>query len=87
MNFQPLGNRVLVELKPREERVGLIFKPVIAQEDSNEGRVVAIGEEVEHVAVGDWVLFGKYAGSKVKLRDGEYQLVNVPELFGKFVEQ
>lgn len=86
MNFQPLGNRVLIELKPREEMVGGIYKPIIAQEDSTEGRVVAIGETVEHVAVGDWVLFGKYAGQKVNLQAGEFHLVNVSELLGKFTE-
>lgn len=86
MNFQPIGNRVLVELKPREEKIGSIVVPAVAQEDSTEGRVVAVGEAVETIAVGSWVLFGKYAGTKVKLTDGEYTLVNVPEILGRFTE-
>lgn len=84
MKLRPLHDRVIVK-RMEEERTspGGIVIPDSAKEKPIKGEVLAIGTgkvkdsgEVTPMAVnvGDQVLFGKYAGTEVKL-DGEELLV------------
>jgi len=84
MKIRPLHDRVIVKRK-EEERTspGGIVIPDTAAEKPIQGEVVAVGKgkilengEVRplDVKVGDRVLFGKYAGTEVKV-DGEELLV------------
>ena len=77
MKVQPLDDRVLVEPLEQEEKVGSIIIPDTAKEKPSMGKVIAVGtdEELkELVKVGDKVLFGKYAGTEIKV-EGEDLLV------------
>lgn len=84
MKIRPLHDRVMVK-RLEEERTtpGGIVLPGTAAEKPSQGRVIAVGNgrllesgEVRplDVKVGDKVLFGKYAGSEVKV-DGEELIV------------
>jgi len=84
MNLRPLHDRVIVK-RMEEERTtaGGIVIPDSATEKPARGEVVAVGGGKKtddgkliplDVKVGDKVLFGKYAGSEVKV-DGEEMLV------------
>lgn len=84
MKIRPLHDRVIVRRK-EEERMsaGGIVIPDSATEKPIQGEVVAVGKgkilengEVRplDVKAGDVVLFGKYAGTEVKV-DGETLLV------------
>ena len=84
MNIRPLHDRVIVR-RMEEETVsaGGIVLPGSATEKPDRGEIVAAGKgritdsgdvRVMGVAVGDKVLFGKYAGTEVKV-DGEELLV------------
>jgi chaperonin GroES len=84
MKIRPLHDRVIVRRK-EEERMsaGGIVIPDSATEKPVQGEVVAVGKgkildngEVRalDVKAGDKVLFGKYAGTEVKV-DGETLLV------------
>lgn len=79
MNLKPLGDRVVVEPKERQERTpsGLVL-PETAKEKPQEGEVIAIGpgrrdddgDRIEmDVSVGDRVLFAKYGGTEIKIED------------------
>lgn len=80
MKIRPLHDRIVVKRLESENRTkGGIIIPDTAKEKPIEGRVVAVGNgkllkdgklRPLDVAVGDVVLFGKYAGNEVKL-DGE----------------
>jgi chaperonin GroES len=83
--IRPLQDRVIVKrLEGKEERsTGGIIIPDTAKEKPQEGKVVAVGPGRREddgkvtkpdVKAGDRVLFGKYAGSEVKL-DGEEHLI------------
>jgi len=73
--FQPLGDRVFVTYTEEMERTaGGIYVPDSAKEKPQRGTVQAIGKKVEHVKVGDQVLFDKYSGSKLHI-DGEDCLI------------
>jgi chaperonin GroES len=79
--LKPLGSNVLIKPTPREEmtKSGIVL-PDTAKERPQEGSVLAVGtgrtldngskEEIE-VAVGQKVLFQKYAGTEFKLDDDE----------------
>ncbi len=84
MNIRPLNDRVIVK-RLEEERTspGGIVIPDTAAEKPIRGEVLAVGKgknldngDVRTLAVkvGDKVLFGKYAGTEVKV-DGEEILV------------
>ena len=91
--IRPLHDRVLIKrIEPEEEEVrGSIVIPDTAKEKPQEGEVVAVGEgkvldsgtRVEmSVKPGDRILFGKYAGSEVKIDDVEYLIMREDEVLG-----
>ncbi len=84
MKLRPLYDRVIVKRFEEEEKsAGGIVIPDAAKEKPIRGEVVAVGQgkpldngEVRALAVkvGDNVLFGKFAGTEIKI-DGETLLV------------
>ena len=75
VKIQPIGDRVLVESAPAEEKTsGGIFIPDTAKEKPQKGKVIAVGkgkkDEPMTVKAGNTVLYGKYAGTELKL-DGK----------------
>ena len=77
MKVKPLADRVMVKLEKNESKTaGGIIIPDTAQEKTQTGVVIAIGDdkEVIKVAVGQRVMYDKYAGTNVKI-DGEEHLV------------
>lgn len=87
VNFKPLADRVLVEPNVAETTTasGIII-PDTAKEKPQEGTVVAVGngkvDEPMTVKVGDKVLYGKYAGTELKLDGKDYLIVKENDLFG-----
>lgn len=79
MNIKPLAARVVVKPAAAEERTASgIYIPDSAKEKQLRGEVVAVGpgtkDEAMEVAVGDTVLYGKYAGTELEI-DGENVLI------------
>jgi chaperonin GroES len=84
MQVRPMYDRILVKRIEQEARSkGGLFLPETAKEKPVEGIVLAIGQgrrlesgEVRPLAVkeGDHILFGRYAGTEIKV-DGEERLV------------
>jgi chaperonin GroES len=84
MNIRPLHDRVVVRRMEEETMsAGGIVLPGSATEKPDQGEIVAVGKgkitdsgdvRAMDVQVGDKVLFGKYAGTTVKV-DGEELLV------------
>ncbi|SJZ48741.1 chaperonin GroES [Pilibacter termitis] len=91
--IQPLGNRVVLEVAKEEEKtVGGLVLASAAQEKPQIATVVAVGSGLvlengekltPEVAVGDKVLFEKYAGVEVKLDNKEYLVVKESDIIGK----
>ncbi len=86
MNIQPLGDRVVIKVLEKEEKTkGGIVAPDTAKEKPQEGEVVAVGsgrlsdqgEKIPlEVAVGDRVIYSKYAGTEVKMDGQEYLILS-----------
>ena len=84
MKIRPLQDRVIVKRVEEEEKTkGGIIIPDTAKEKPMEGKVIAVGKgkvlddgkiHPLDVKAGDRVLFGKYAGTEVKI-DGEEHLI------------
>jgi chaperonin GroES len=83
VRVRPLGDRLIVRRVEEEEKTkGGIIIPDTAKEKPQEGEVVAVGpgrlEDGKRIPLdvkaGDRVLFGKYAGTEIKL-DGEEHLI------------
>ena len=84
ISFKPLGSRVVIEpLEQEDITPGGIVLPETAKEKPQKGTVLAIGPGDRDddgkripmdVAVGDIVLYAKYAGTEVKV-DGKKLLI------------
>jgi chaperonin GroES len=77
MKVKPLADRVLVKLERNEAKTasGIII-PDTAQEKTQTGTVVEVGDDKEVIKVkpGQKVMYDKYAGTQVKI-DGEDHLI------------
>jgi len=83
MNFQPLGNRVLVErVEEQTTTASGIIIPDNAKEKPSQGKIVAVGSDVEHISAGDTVVFGKYSGNDISLDGKEYLILDADDIFG-----
>jgi len=92
MRLRPLQDRVLIRLvEPMAKSVGGILIPDTAQEKPMEGEVVAVGDGARDtsgrlhpldVKAGDHVLFGKWAGSEIKLDGKELTIVKESDIMG-----
>ncbi len=93
VNIRPLDDRVVVKVLDAEEvSSGGIVLPDSAKEKPQRGKVTAIGEgrmlddgkrvKLE-VKKGDVVIYGKYAGSDVKVDGTDYKILRESEILGK----
>lgn len=89
MTIRPLADRVVIKMTEAEEvSKGGIILAGSAKEKPSVAEVIAVGEggmvdghEVKmELKVGDKVLVGQYAGSKVKLDGEEYTIVHQSEV-------
>jgi chaperonin GroES len=84
--IKPLGDRVLVEPAPTEERTssGIII-PDTAKEKPQRGRVVAVGngkkDEPLVVKTGDSILFGKFSGTEFKFEGKDYLIMKESDIY------
>ena len=87
INIQPLGDRVVVESAPAEEKTssGIII-PDTAKEKPQRGTVLAVGkgkvDEPMTLKVGDTVLYGKYGGTELKIDGKDLLIMRESDIFG-----
>lgn len=92
MKIKPLQDRVIVKRVSEEEKTsGGIIIPDTAKEKPMEGEVVAVGggkildngtKVPMDVKAGDRVLFGKYAGTEVKIDGVEHLIMREDDILG-----
>jgi chaperonin GroES len=92
MKVKPLYDRILVQrIEEKEQRRGGIIIPDTAKEKPMEGKVIAVGagrvddkgnKHPMEVKVGDRILFGKYAGTEIKIEDKEHVILKEDEVLG-----
>ena len=92
VNIKPLSDRIIVSRKEKEEKTpGGILIPDSAKEKPVEGEVLAVGPGRSldngqtasmQVSVGQKVLFGKYAGTEIKIQGQEYVVLREDDVIG-----
>ncbi len=92
MKIRPLQDRILVRrLEEEETTKGGIIIPDTAKEKPSEGLVIAVGKGkvLENgkqipldVKKNDRILFGKYAGTEIKLEGEEYLIMREDDVLG-----
>jgi len=92
LSFRPLGDRVVIEVIKREEKTaGGIYLPDSAKEKPVEGTVIAVGKgSRDHqgsiipmeLKAGDRVVFGKWAGTEVKIEGKELLIMKETDVMG-----
>src|SRR3989344_8281362 len=99
VSIEPLGDRVVVQPLEKEQVTasGIVIPETASGEKPQEGVVIALGKggvgkdcanPTEFLKVGDKVLFGKYAGDDVKLKntsgkDVEVKILHLDSVLGK----
>lgn len=89
---RPLEDRILVKpLEPETKTASGIYLPESAKEKPMQGKVLAVGpgkllENGERqkmlVKKGDTVLFGKYAGTEIEIKNAQHMIIRESELLG-----
>lgn len=95
-NLKPLGSRVVVEpLEQEDVTAGGIVLPETAKEKPQRGKVLSTGPGdrdedgnriAMDVAVGDTVLFAKYAGTEIKMNGQKLLILRESDLLAIVVE-
>ena len=85
MNIRPLADRVLIQPAAAEEKtVSGIIIPDSAKEKPLKGEVIAVGngtkDEEMVVAVGNTVLYGKYAGQELEWEGEKYLIMKQSDI-------
>ena len=90
MKVKPLNDRVLVQrIKEEEVTKGGIVIPDTAREKPAEGKIIAVGpgkmsEQGQRMTLqvkeGDRVLFGRYAGTEIKVEGEEYMMMREEDI-------
>ena len=92
VNIRPLNDRIIVRrLEEQEQMRGGLYIPDTAKEKPQEGEVLAVGngkllDNGQRIAIdlkaGDKILFGKYAGTEIKLDGDEYLILREDDVLG-----
>ena len=92
MSVKPLEDRILIKpLEAETKTASGIFLPESAKEKPIQGKVVALGpgklldsgERVKpSVKKGDTVVFGKYAGTEIEIKNVKHMIMRESELLG-----
>src|SRR4029079_3682592 len=94
--IRPLSDRIVVQ--PREAETttagGIVIPDTADKDKPIQGTVIAIGTgkyidgklQPLQVKVGDTILFGKYAGTNVKLDNAEYLVMREEDVMGVIEE-
>lgn len=90
--IRPLQDRLIVErLEGEEKTASGLYIPDTAKEKPQQGRVVAVGKgkvgedgTVRPVDLkeGDKILFGKYAGTEIKMDGNDYLIMREDDVLG-----
>ena len=99
IKIEPLGDRVVVMPLEKEQITasGLVIPDTASGEKPSEGIVIALGKggigkdtqnPQDFLKVGDKVLFGRYAGDDIKLKDKkgkdiEVKILHLDSILGK----
>ena len=88
MNIQPLGDYILLRQVEAVSRTkGGLYLPDTAKEKPEEGVIVAMSADApDELAIGDKVIYKKYAGQDLTVEGESLRLIPSGDLLAKYVE-
>lgn len=90
LKIKPLADRVLLKIEePETKTASGLFIPQTAQEKTQQGTIITIGDDTETITVkpGDKVMFDKYAGTPVKIDGDEHLIINMQDIIAVVEEK
>ena len=86
MAIKPLGDRGLIKVEEADQKTaGGIYIPDTAQEKTQNGVVLAVGDDEEiTVKVDDKIIYDKYAGTSVKVNDEEQLILKAADILAVY---
>lgn len=89
VKFRAVQDRIIVTRVEEDEKVGTFYVPDESKEKPAEGIVVAVGPgkyvngelQKTNIAVGERVVFGKFAGAEVKVGFENYLVLREEDIF------
>lgn len=92
MSVKPLEDRIVIKpIEPETKTSSGLYLPESAKERPMQGTIVAVGpgkmldngQRVQpNVKKGDTVLFGKYAGTEIEIKNDTHMIMRESELLG-----
>ncbi len=92
MSFRPLHDRVLVQrIEADTKTKGGIIIPDTAKEKPIQGKIISVGSGARNeqgqvqpmdVKAGDIILFGKWAGTEIKIDGEDYVIMKESDILG-----
>jgi chaperonin GroES len=96
LKIRPMEDRVVVKpLEAEEKTAGGIVLPDTAKEKPQRGRVLAVGpgklndegkRQAMTVAVGDEVLYGRYAGNEIEINGQTIKIMRESDVLAKITK-
>ena len=83
MKVKPIGDRVLLSIEEGEEKTKSgLFIPQTAQEKTQTGVVVEVGDDKDAITVkkGDKVMYDKYAGTNIQIDGKDHLIIKMPDI-------
>lgn len=90
--IRPLQDRIIVQRLESEEKTSSgLYIPDTAKEKPQQGKVIAVGKgkvkedgsiQPLDLTCGDKILFGKYAGTEIKIDGIEYLIMREDDVLG-----
>lgn len=83
MKIKPLSDRVLIKTEAAEEKTaGGLFIPQTAQEKTQTGTVIEIGDDKDVIKVkkGQKVMYDKYAGTTISVDNEDHLLLRFSDI-------
>ena len=87
MKIQPFGERVALKIVQEEETTesGLVMST--SKSKTNRGVIVAVGDEVHNLEVGESIIFTIGSGTNYTDGSDEYKVINVRDVIGKIIKE
>jgi chaperonin GroES len=83
MKVKPLADRVIVKLEKSETKsAGGIIIPDTAQEKTQQGVVIEVGDDKDVIKVspGQKILYDKYAGTQIKIGGEDHLILKMQDI-------
>ncbi len=81
--IKPLGEFIVLEPVKEEKKKSAILLPDDDKNESDRGKVIAVGDQVKDIKKGDVVFFAKYSDQKIKHEGKDYSVVKHEKILAK----